>query len=45
MFDFEVRHIAGTKNVVIDALSHRPPTEDDIRERDNEQDIDEWVSV
>ena len=30
MFDFEVCHIAGTKNVVIDTLSHHPPIEDDI---------------
>ena len=36
MFDFEVHHIARTKNVVIDTLSRHPPTEDDIQERDNE---------
>jgi hypothetical protein len=45
LFDFEVRHVPGSKNVVADALSRRPATIDDITERDNEQDIDEWVSI
>jgi hypothetical protein len=44
LFDFEVKHIAGKKNVVADALSRRRPTAEDVQEAENEQDIDEWVS-
>lgn len=45
LFDFEVRHVAGNKNVVADSLSRRPPTEEDLAERERELDIDEWIEA
>ena len=45
LFDFEVRHVPGTKNVVADSLSRRPATEEDIKAAEREQDIKEWVKT
>jgi hypothetical protein len=45
LFDFEVKHIEGKKNVVADALSRRRPTEAEVEEAENEEDIDEWVTA
>lgn len=42
-FDFTVRHIRGTQNVVADALSRRPITKADLQERDRDGDMDEFV--
>ena len=41
LFDFEVRHVPGTKNVVADSLSRRPAIEEDIKAAEREQDIKE----
>jgi hypothetical protein len=40
-----VKHIAGRRNVVADALSRRRPTDTEVEEAENEQDIDEWVAT
>jgi hypothetical protein len=45
LFDFEVKHIEGKKNVVADALSRRRPTAEEVADAENEQDIDEWVTA
>lgn len=43
MFDFEIRHIPGDRNQAADALSRKRPTKEDVREREQEEDIEEWV--
>lgn len=45
LFDFEIKHIDGTKNQAADALSRRPSTDEDIVERANEEDIDDWIDA
>jgi len=43
LFDFEVRHVPGPKNIVADSLSRKPPGLSDSIDQDNESDIDERV--
>ena len=45
LFDFEVRHVPGSKNVVADGLSRKPATEEDLDEAEREQDIDDWIET
>lgn len=45
LFDFEVHHVPGSKHTAADSLSRRPHTEADIRERAEEQDIDEVIDA
>lgn len=45
IFDFEIKHIDGAKNQAADALSRRPITDEDLEERENEEDIDEWIDA
>lgn len=45
LFDFEIKHIDGKKNQAADALSRRRPTEDDLQEREDEEDIDDWIDA
>jgi len=42
LFDFEVRHVSGKKNVVADGLSRKPPGPSDILEED-EEDIEDFI--
>jgi len=42
LFDFEVRHVPGKKNVVADGLSRKPPGPSDILEEE-EQDIEDFI--
>ena len=45
LFDFDVKHVAGKKHTAADGLSRKPVTEEDIRERENEQDIEDFIDM
>ena len=45
LFDFDVKHVAGKKHTAADGLSRNPPTEDDIREREMEEDIEDFIDA
>ncbi|KIW21975.1 uncharacterized protein PV07_12622 [Cladophialophora immunda] len=44
-FAFDVRYVLGKNNVVADALSRRPRTQEDLEEAEEESDIDDWLEV
>jgi hypothetical protein len=43
LFNFEVRHVPGTKHIVIDGLSRRPRTASDDIDEMHEEDIDDFI--
>lgn len=45
LFDFEVKHVPGTKNGAADGLSRRPATEEERRDQANERDIDDFIAA
>jgi hypothetical protein len=45
LFDFEVRHVPGTKHTAADGLSRKPPSPNDLKEAAEEEDIDDWVDT
>ena len=45
LFDFEVKHVPGTKNGAADGLSRRPATEEELCEQALERDIDDFIAA
>ena len=45
LFDFDVKHVPGHKHGAPDGFSRRPATEEDIREAEEEQDIDDFIDT
>jgi hypothetical protein len=45
LFDFEVRHVPGSKHTAADGLSRRPRTESDNVDEANEVDIEDFIDA
>ena len=45
LFDFTIKHIPGSKNSVADGLSRKPAGPSDLREKETEEDIDDFVDA
>jgi hypothetical protein len=45
LFDFEVRHVLGTKYITADGLSRRPRTASDNINEIYEKDIDDFIAT
>lgn len=45
LFDFEVKHVSGSKHTAADGLSRRPPTEADLLENAASMDIDDFIDA
>jgi hypothetical protein len=45
LFDFEVRHVSGRKHTAADGLSRRVITALDLQEREEEEDIDDFIAA
>ena len=45
LFDFEIRHIPGTKNAAADSLSRKPAGPSDFHDKKTEADIDDWIDA
>jgi RNase H-like domain found in reverse transcriptase len=43
LFDFDVRHVPGKKNVVADGLSRKPPGPSDLLEMGDDDDIEDFI--
>ena len=42
-FDFEAKHVPGSKHTAPDGLSRKPPGPSDLEDLENEGDIDDWI--
>src|SRR5271156_2249386 len=45
LFDFEVRHVPGSKHTAADGLSRRPRTKSDDVDEEHEVDIDDFIDA
>ena len=45
LFDFEVRHVPGTKYIAVDNLSRRPRTKSDDINEEYTEDINDFIII
>ncbi len=45
LFDFEVRHVPGTKHIIIDDLSRRPRTKSDDIDEEYIKNINDFITA